>query len=92
MPTVDLPGIQIIEVGPEFWGAPIIRFLQNGTLPTDVEEAMRLRRKACSFTLLESQLYQRGYYVPLLKCVNLDQSVYIMAKIHEGVCGGHLGR
>ena len=41
--------------------------------------------------IIDSQLYKRGYLVPLLKCIDKEKASYAMAKAHEGVCGHHLG-
>ena len=73
------------------WMTPIISFLQDGHLPQDVEEAKKVRKRAARFTILNDTLYKRGFSMPYLKCVNEEESEYILKEIHEGVCGDHAG-
>ena len=70
---------------------PIISFLQDGHLPQDVEEAKKVRKRAARFMILNDTLYKRGFSMPYLKCVNEEESEYILKEIHEGVCGDHAG-
>ena len=70
---------------------PIISFLQDGHLPQDVEEAKKVRKRAARFTILNDTLYKRGFSMPYLKCVNEEESEYILKEIHEGVCGDYAG-
>ena len=41
--------------------------------------------------IVDGQLYKRGYLVPLIKCIDKDKTQYVIAEVHEGVCGHHLG-
>lgn len=69
----------------------IIAFLEGGTLPTDKDNAKKLRRDAAKYTLLAGKLYKRGVSNPLLRCLATDQAKYVMAEVHEGICGSHIG-
>ncbi|KAL5576540.1 hypothetical protein UlMin_018239 [Ulmus minor] len=71
---------------------PIVGYLLRGELPQDRTEARTLRMRAAHYTYLVGQLYKRGFSNPLLKCVTVDQGLYIMREIHEGVCGNHAGK
>jgi hypothetical protein len=35
-------------------------------------------------------LYKRGFTLPLIKCVSIEERDYILQEIHEGICGSHL--
>ena len=70
---------------------PIISFLQDGPLPQDDEEAKKIKKRASKFTILNDTLYMRGFSMPYLKCVDEDETKYILEEIHEGVCGDHAG-
>ncbi|KAL5574962.1 hypothetical protein UlMin_016661 [Ulmus minor] len=48
--------------------------------------------RATRYTYLARQLYKRGYFNPLLKCITMDQGLYVMQEIHEGVCGNYTGK
>ena len=68
------------------WMTPIISFLQDVHLPQNVEEAIKIRRRAARFTILNDTLYKRGFSMPYLKCVDKEEAKYILKEIHEGVC------
>lgn len=89
-PTI---GFEVSEVRAEMpeWAQPITKFLATGELPTEKEEARNVRNKVARFTLLIETLYKQGISSPLLRCVSLDESQYVMVEIHEGVCGNHSG-
>ena len=65
---------------------PIISFLQDVHLPQNVEEAIKIKRRAARFTILNDTLYKRGFSMPYLKCVDKEEAKYILKEIHEGVC------
>jgi len=50
-----------------------------------------VKRNAGRYTLIDGNLFLYGYSHPLLTCVNGDQCAQIMSKLHEGVCGSHIG-
>jgi len=41
--------------------------------------------------MIGDDLYKRGYGQPLLKCVTIEQTQYIIKELHEGICGYHFG-
>ncbi|GMH27988.1 hypothetical protein Nepgr_029831 [Nepenthes gracilis] len=55
------------------WMKPYVRFLSEGTLPDDVNEAKRIKKVAGWYTVLNEKLYRRGYSTPLLKCLTPEQ-------------------
>ncbi|GKV47753.1 hypothetical protein SLEP1_g54620 [Rubroshorea leprosula] len=59
--------------------------------PRDRQEAMKLRRKASRYTLVDGVLYKRSFSLPLLRCLNPYEAEYALRKVHEGVCGSHVG-
>ena len=80
-----------IEEDSTSWQILIIKYLQEGCLPESPKEALKIKKSAAFYTIIDNQLFKRGYSIPLLKCVNKDQSQYVMAEVHEGVCGHLLG-
>ena len=81
------------QIGEEpTWMTPIVGYLLRGELPQDKVEAQALRMRVARYTYLAGQLYKRGYSNPLLKCITMDQGLYEMREIHEGVCGNHAGK
>ena len=49
------------------WMDPIWDYLLNGTLPSDPNEASKLRARSARFVLLRGTLYKQGFSVALLK-------------------------
>ncbi|GAU30744.1 hypothetical protein TSUD_145410 [Trifolium subterraneum] len=73
------------------WMTPVYNYLAHGTLPNDEKEAATVKRRACSYTLLDNKLYRRGFSIPLLKCADEATADYILREIHEGINSQHLG-
>ncbi|XP_072071627.1 uncharacterized protein [Arachis hypogaea] len=73
------------------WTYPILQYLLDGTLPPDPKEEKRIKREAANYTIVAGQLYKRGFSQPLLKCIEPENTEYILRVIHEGCCGHHVG-
>ncbi|XP_030949853.1 uncharacterized protein LOC115973743 [Quercus lobata] len=84
--------LQISSVHTEHgWTSPIFTFLQEGRLLPDPEEAKKVRNRAARFTILNDELYKRGYSQPYLRCVEKEEARYILEEVHGGICGDHTG-
>ena len=70
---------------------PIITYIRDGTLPSDPSEAKKIRVRSSRFTILNEELYKRGFSQPYLKCLDSKDAAYVLSEIHEGVCGNHSG-
>ncbi|GAU18714.1 hypothetical protein TSUD_80020 [Trifolium subterraneum] len=64
---------------------------ESNTLPVDAKEATKIRKRACSYVLLDDKLYRRGFSISLLKCVEEARVEFILQEIHEGINGQHIG-
>ena len=73
------------------WAALIIKYLKDGTLPSDIREAKKLVYEATNFALINSVLYKRGISQPLLKCLVPTQVKYVLEEVYEGSCSQYLG-
>ncbi|XP_022159204.1 uncharacterized protein LOC111025623 [Momordica charantia] len=73
----------------ENWMSHLIKYLKDGILPDEMIEGQQLQRQAARYVLKDESLYKRGYSLPLLKCLTLNEADYVMREIHEGVCGNH---
>ena len=71
---------------------PIVRYLENGELLSDKVEACASRTKDTHYVYKFGQLYKRGYSNPLLKCVTLEQGLYVVQEIQKRVRGNHAGQ
>ncbi|RDX66362.1 Tf2-8, partial [Mucuna pruriens] len=70
---------------------PILSYLQKGTTPEDPEKALRIAKEATKYTVLGQQLYRRGFSFPLLRCLEEEDSSYVLKEVHERACGTHIG-
>ncbi|GAU18440.1 hypothetical protein TSUD_231770 [Trifolium subterraneum] len=83
--------MHICAVDEQSWMSPVYNFLKSNTLPVDAKEAAKIRKRACSYVLLDDKLYRRGFSIPLLKCVEEARVEFILQEIHEGINGQHIG-
>jgi len=88
----DHEDVFTIQVGEGNWMAPIINFLINDALPEDQLEAKEIRRQAASYTVVNGELFRRGFSSPLLKCLDRTQADYVLSELHEGICEIHSGQ
>ena len=91
-PSVNVNSDEVLPImtAPS-WMDPIWDYLLNGKLLSDSKAASKLRTKSTKFVLLRGTLYKRGFSVPLLKCVGKEDADYVLRKVHEGICGNHIG-
>ncbi|CAJ2663960.1 unnamed protein product [Trifolium pratense] len=93
-PSIEKPSkvVDINVIGDkDCWMTPVYNFLEHGTLPDDQKQAAIVRRRVCSYVILDGKLYRRGFSIPLLKCVDEDTADYILREVHEGINAQHLG-
>ncbi|KAI5442925.1 hypothetical protein KIW84_011816 [Lathyrus oleraceus] len=93
-PSIDKlpPPLEVNAIGDAHcWMTPIYNYLTRDELPADPKEATTVKRRACSYVLLEGKLYRRGFSIPLLKCVEEEKVPDILGEIHRGINAQHLG-
>ena len=73
------------------WMTPIVKYLEEGSLPSGKNETRKLQRQAVRFLLLDGILYRHRHSMPLLRCVSKEQSKLLLEEVHEGFCGDHAG-
>ena len=69
---------------------PIWDYLIGGLLPSDPKEVAKLRTRLARFTVHKGRLYKRGFFAPILKCIEERDAEYVLREVHEGVCGNHI--
>jgi len=80
----------LVEEG-ENWMTPYQRYLVDGVLPLEPTEARVVKKNLSKYTLIDEDLSRHRYTHPTLICVSGDQCTRIMEKLHEGICGSHIG-
>jgi len=64
---------------------PYRRYLIDGILPLEPTEARVVKKNSSKY------LFRHGYTHPTLICVSGEQCTRIMAELHKGICGSHIG-
>ena len=73
------------------WSSPILSYLKDRRLPSNLDEAKKIKKRAARFTILNDELYKRGFSQPYLRCVEEEEAKYVLEEVHEGICGDHMG-
>ncbi|GJU40069.1 hypothetical protein Tco_1193026 [Tanacetum coccineum] len=71
----------ILEEEGDNWMTPIIKYLEEGIVPSDNNEARALRAKIGQYTMESGVLFKKGYLIPMLRCVGPLQQIYVIRKI-----------
>ncbi|GKV11390.1 hypothetical protein SLEP1_g22653 [Rubroshorea leprosula] len=79
-PSFMKPRVMEISTDPDMpsWTDSIISFLRDGIVPENRQEAMKLRKKASWYTLVNGVLYKRSFSLPLLRCLNPYETEYAL--------------
>ena len=83
--------IETSQADGQEWTEDIIRYLQTGTLSVEPKQTHKIRVQTARFTLIGGHLYKRSFSGPYLRCLNHSEVLYVLAELHEGVCGNHSG-
>ncbi|RDX83489.1 hypothetical protein CR513_35581, partial [Mucuna pruriens] len=73
------------------WMSLLLGYLGEDWLPNDATKAKMLVREVSKYTFVGQQLYRRGFSFSLLRCVDEEESKYIIQEVHEGACKMHIG-
>ena len=68
-----------------------MRYINTGELPDDRNKAHKIQIQSARFSLVNGQLFKRSLDRPYLKFLTIEQRRYVLAELHEGICGNHLG-
>ncbi|XP_042980030.1 uncharacterized protein LOC122310215 [Carya illinoinensis] len=93
--VIEIPtmGIEVGVLGSSTpdWASSIVEYLDGRKLLEAKEEARNIKKRAARFLLIDGILYKRGLSVPLLRCIYTQEAQYVLAEIHEEICGNHSG-
>ena len=73
------------------WTTPLIAYLRTSILLDGKDAARKMKVQASRFVLIRDVLFKKGFSRPYLRCLSHDEADYVMSKVHEGICGNHLG-
>ena len=89
--TSTCNAIEATQADSQEWTNNITEYLRTGTLPGDPKQAHKVRVQAARFTIIEGHLYKRSFTGPYLRCLSHSEAQYVLAELHEGICGNHSG-
>ena len=81
---------QIEEVPPSLMD-PIQLYIATRELPNDRDKDHKVQIQSARFSVVDGQQYKRSLGGPYLKCLTPEQGQYVLAELHEGICGNHPG-
>lgn len=70
---------------------PCIRYVDQGELPNDKNEAKKISAKAGNYLYEDGVSFKRGKSMPWHMCVRQEEASYIIEEIHQGIYGTHEG-
>ena len=80
-----------IEEVPLSWMDPIRLYIATGELPNERDKAHKVQIQSARVSMIDGQLYKRSLGGPYLMCLTPEQGQYVLAELHEGICGNHPG-
>ena len=63
----------------------------NRDLPEEQEEAEKVARRSALYQFVDDVLYRRRPNGVKLKCIPQEEGLDLLAEIHGGICGSHIG-
>ena len=85
-------GISLVTTVKLCWMDPIINFLAKNRVPANEKEAEKVCRTTTQYWLsADCKLYRRSFNGPYLQCLHPSRIEELLAELHEGVCGSHMG-
>ena len=91
-PIVGERSLQVclVEAG-ETWITPYQSYLADGVLPLEPKKARKIKKNSSKYILIDGKLFKHGFPHLVLVCVSDEKCMRIMAELHEGICGSHIG-
>ena len=79
---------QVDEVSPS-WMDLIVQYINTRELPNEMDKVHKIQIQSARFSLVNGQLFKRSLYESYLKCLTTEHGQYVLAELHEGICGNH---
>ena len=73
------------------WMDPIVQYIKTGELLNERDKAHKIQIQSARFSLVNGHLFKRSLDRLYLKCLTTEQGQYVLAELHEGICGNHPG-
>jgi hypothetical protein len=82
--TEECNTLSQLELDPNDWREPIIRYIKNKEEPDDKAATERIARQSAHYTLIGDTLYRRGVTGVLMKCIHSAIGKQLLDEIHAG--------
>jgi hypothetical protein len=66
-------------------------YLHNHYEPDNNTELIRMQQRSKAYQVIRHELYKASLTGSLLRCLSRDEGKELLAQMHLGVCGGHIG-
>ena len=87
----ETPLVLAVEPLAPAWAQHTVQFLQTGELPEEQEEAEKVARRSAMYQFIDGVLYRKRPNGVKLKCIPWEEGLELLAEIHRGICGSHIG-
>ena len=87
----EMPLVLAVEPQAPAWAQHTVRFLQIGELPEEQEEAERVARRSALYQFVANVWYRKRLNGVKLMCISREEGLELLAEIHGGICGSHIG-
>ena len=87
----EMPLVLAVEPQAPAWAQHTVRFLQTREIPEDKEEAEKVACRSALYQFVDDVLYRRRPNGVKLKCIPREEGLELLAEIHGGICGSHIG-
>ena len=67
------------------WGTPLYNYL---TYPSS-QSNRKIKSQTPNYVLINENLLRKTADGLLLRCIELEESIRVMAEVHKGTCGAH---
>ncbi|RDX88403.1 hypothetical protein CR513_30002, partial [Mucuna pruriens] len=89
-PTIEEPDVGCVDKRTT-WMSPLLAYLKDEVKPEEPNQAKKLVKDVARYIVIGGELYRRGFSFPLLRCIDGEETRYVIKKVHEGLCDSHIG-
>ena len=87
----EMPLVLPVEPQAPAWAQHTVGFLQIGELPGEQQEAEKVAYRSTLYQFVDNILYRKRSNGVKLKCTSWEEGLELLAEIHGGICGSHIG-
>lgn len=89
--SIDERYVSTLSTAGPTWMIPFVENLKRGILPDYHDKAMKIHIKAPSYTLINRELYRKGFTTPWWRCIDDVKGMEALQEAHVRQAGAHKG-